>query len=709
MKMGKNDFDIDFNFEEEYDFDPKAFLGTEEYDEDIDLSVFSDEELGLNTEPAAQEEDSFDLDDELDLDDFLNMGSDEEDSSEPEEEEYEEDEEEEEAEAEDEDEPAYEEEEEEDEPVYEEPAYEEPVYEEEASEEELVYAEEEPDILAVRERTYEEAPVYEAPEYQQAEEYEQDQTVFEDAPVEEEYEDEAEEERSSRRKREPVKMPKINLPEITLPKFTTPKFLIKFYDLYFAPILDRSLIEEPQDPANPRRRRRKSKIQIFKEVYLPPILVCVTAILVLSFCIGALSNAIEDKRLADKQKENELQASEDAAALKEQQYQRLIAEADELAAGYNYEDALALLNSFGDASEYPELETKKNALYAAQQQLTQHSEPSLIPNLSFQVLIEDLPRALKSQEFGGSYNKNFVSTGEFKAILNQLYANGYVLVDFDSFTDVTSEVDGTQKILMEPIYLPAGKKPIMLTETMVNYYGYMIDENKDGHVDGGGFASKLVLQNGEIKAEYVDANGQTLVGDYDLIPILESFIEEHPDFSYQGARAVVAVTGYEGIFGYRTNTSYIATKGQAYYDQECANAKEVVQALKDAGYTLACFTYDNVAYRDKSSAQITADMQLWTQQITPVIGEIDTFVFARESNLSDYSEGSTSLSVLRTSGFRYFVSNGTQPWAEVNSNYVRQNRLMVTGKNMQHYKDQFTGIFDCAAVLDVNVRGNVPN
>ena len=33
--MGKNDFDIDFDFDEEYNFDPKAFLGTEEYDENM--------------------------------------------------------------------------------------------------------------------------------------------------------------------------------------------------------------------------------------------------------------------------------------------------------------------------------------------------------------------------------------------------------------------------------------------------------------------------------------------------------------------------------------------------------------------------------------------------------------------------------------------------------------------------------------------------
>ena len=74
--MGKNDFDIDFDFNEEYGFDPKAFLGTEEYDENIDLDAFSDEELGLTSQkkasaPAAKED--FDLEDDLDPDVFLNM------------------------------------------------------------------------------------------------------------------------------------------------------------------------------------------------------------------------------------------------------------------------------------------------------------------------------------------------------------------------------------------------------------------------------------------------------------------------------------------------------------------------------------------------------------------------------------------------------------------------------------------------------------
>jgi hypothetical protein len=59
------------------------------------------------------------------------------------------------------------------------------------------------------------------------------------------------------------------------------------------------------------------------------------------------------------------------------------------------------------------------------------------------------------------------------------------------------------------------------------------------------------------------------------------------------------------------------------------------------------------------------------------------------------------------SGFRYFISNGDSPMTQVNPTYIRQNRLMVTGETMQHYSSRFTGLFDCAAILEVNVRGDV--
>ena len=45
--MAKNDFDIDFDFEKEYGFNPNAILDSEYTDDDLDLSGFDDGELDL--------------------------------------------------------------------------------------------------------------------------------------------------------------------------------------------------------------------------------------------------------------------------------------------------------------------------------------------------------------------------------------------------------------------------------------------------------------------------------------------------------------------------------------------------------------------------------------------------------------------------------------------------------------------------------------
>ena len=41
-----------------------------------------------------------------------------------------------------------------------------------------------------------------------------------------------------------------------------------------------------------------------------------------------------------------------------------------------------------------------------------------------------------------------------------------------------------------------------------------------------------------------------------MVPLIDRFVEEHPDFSYRGAKGIVALTGYNGILGYRTDSSY---------------------------------------------------------------------------------------------------------------------------------------------------------
>ena len=670
--MAKNDFDIDFDFNEEYEFDPKAFLGTEAYDENSDPVSFSDEALGVTEKKKASApgaEEDFDLDD-LDLDDFLNMHHEEEAEEETEEEWS-------------------------DEAV-------------EAEEEAEEFPDEAAEASEETEADEETGEYEEDLEMEEPEEYEEE--VFEDS--EEAFDDSEEEDMSDNKRkkkaRKPIQMPKITLPKIKLPqiKLKTPNIFTKFFDLYFAPVLYKELREEPQDPDSPRRRRRKSKAQIFKEVYLPPIIVCISLILVITFLIGSVSNAIKLKQIENEKEQMQLSESLSAAAQAEQETQRILEQAEKLAAEYNYEDAITLLDSVGDLTEHQDLQAKRAEYVSTMSSLVEYNNPHDIPNLSFHVLIHDMSKAIKSEQYGGNYNKNFVSTSEFTKILENLYRNGYVLVDFESFVGAKTDINGNAQFEAVPIYLPADKKPVMITETMVNYFAYMIDPNGDGTTDHSGFANKLVLDgNGDIKAEYVDASGQTNVGNYDLVPILEDFIRSHPDFAYRGARAILAVTGHEGVFGYRINSAVVANKGNDYWEKEVAGAKEITNALREKGYTIACYTYKNDAYAGWSVAQISADLQSWTTQITSVIGNVDTFVFAKTSNITDYN--GAAFQTMYQSGFRYFISNGDSPMTQVNSTYVRQNRLMVTGETMQHYSSRFTGLFDCAAILEVNIRGNV--
>ena len=469
--------------------------------------------------------------------------------------------------------------------------------------------------------------------------------------------------------------------------------------------------QEPQRTAEPSRPRKPvSPMRRFKNDVLPLIIMGATALLIMIFVLGSVSRAIST-RLAEKEAAlSSAEASKSAAELEAEEVQYLLSEAELLATGYDYDAAIATLESFaGDKNKYPSIDTMLSSYKQAKSLLVAHNDPGEVVNLSFHALIADPARAFSAKEYGGSYNKNFVTIDEFEAILEQLYANNYVLVDMDSF--VSESVTGdTTTYASKTLYLPDGKKPLMITETMADYFNFMVDSNGDGTPDagGGGFAHKLVLKNGEIKAEMVNASGETVVGNYDLIPILESFIDKHPDFSYQGARATIAVCGYDGVFGYKTNPKVIQSLGQDFYDAQVTAATEVCKAIRAAGYTFASYTYNNIDYGKKNANEIQSDITNWTSEVLPILGEAKTLVYAKGSDISttgDYT--GSKYSVLYNAGFRFFITAGTNPNATINSTYVRQIRLMVTGTTMANAASTYAQYFNSSSLLN-SQRGNVP-
>jgi len=723
--MAKNDFDFDFEFEKDYSSDSDAVYDSDYNDADMDFSDFDADDFGIDLGGESDSDGDYD---EFDLNAFgLDELSDEEQGDD-----YGADFDEEEFAAEDDEgyapQDAY---------------YSENEYDEEISEqqedndfgmgfgdddfEEENFADDE--LMDFSRRTnffgepeqqpnYYEAPRYEEEVYEAEEQSQQPEQQGEEAPADANNvieEEESELKRNSRLRRQArqekkdKKEPKEKKEREPI-KLTVPPILIKAWQLYFPP---REVWDPQPDPNNPRRRRKKSKVQIFKEAYLPAILACLTLVLMFSFVVGAIGNGIKQKKADDAAaKESSISAANQAELIKSEA-EMLLEQAALQAQGYDYDGAITTLNSFsGNINDYENMVTALTEYMSARDMLVEFNSPSTIPNLSFHVLVADPARAYADKDYGGLYNRNFVTTDEFQRILEQLYLNNYVLVDFDSFVSGNSDLEGNDSYFSVPIKLPEGKKPVMITETMVNYFAYMIDGNSDGVADAGGdgFASRLVVDaNGDVKAEYVDINSQTQVGNYDLVPILEDFIKRHPDFSYRGARATLAVTGHEGVFGWRCNTTYIATVGQAYYDEQVAGAKEVVAALRNKGYRIACYSYKNEDYSQLNANQIQADLTSWNDQITPILGQVDTIVFAKESDIGDYT--GPKFNVLYTSGFRYMVTDAEQPYAEVNNTYVRQSRLMVTGNAMAWKSAQFTNLslFDPNIVLDMISRKQVPN
>ena len=479
---------------------------------------------------------------------------------------------------------------------------------------------------------------------------------------------------------------------------------------------------QPQRPVNPRRKPR-TKMQIFKESYLPVVIIAMAAILVIVFIAGSATRASQKK----KAEKDALAATEASIAAEqarlEKEVQDLILQSQTFANRYDFQSAIDVLNSFsGDISQFPTLNDKILEYEAAQRNTVAWNDPGKVVNLSFQLLVADPARAFKYAGWGNSINKNFITTEEFSKILQQLYENGYILVDFDDIITTETTANGTVVYRAKTLYLPKDKKPLMLTQTNVNYNYYLIDSNSDYKTDakGGGFASKLLWDGQNFTCEMVDANGNTVTGDYDLIPILEKFIASHPGFSYQGARATIALTGHNGILGYRTHPAYNDGEtvvpsaesifGKAQYEKEIQDAKAVINALRSRGYTVSCYTYSNIGYGGSGVSTIQSNLNLWKNSVTGIVGDTSVLTYAQLSDIAPKGTYSgDKFNLLQDFGFRYYLGfcEGGQPWAVVADNYVRMGRIMVTGSNLAHHSDWFTNLFDPSSVLDTS-RGNIP-
>lgn len=465
-------------------------------------------------------------------------------------------------------------------------------------------------------------------------------------------------------------MDELNLNEQDLPVFPATE---PVPDTPEAPAAEVSAAEAPADPQPAPRRRKPTRQQIFKEKYLPLIILGVAGLLILSFLFGSVSARQDRAAVEAKQDRITELLRQEAADLKSR--------AALMAAEYDYENAMKLLASYsGGLVNEPELLNLYNQYKTALSDLVVWDDLAEIPNLSFRTLVADLDKATADPDRGSRYASRYITTDEFARILNQLYENGYVLVSLTDFAVPATAADGSVAVNRTSIRLPEGKKPIILTQEGVNYYSHM--------EASGGFADSLTVnENGELTCLMTAADGTVTEGAYDLVPILNAFLSEHPDFSYEGARATIAVCGYEGLFGMDIS--------------EAEGIKAVADKLRAQGYDIACYTYADMEYADFGVAGLTEDMDKWFDQIAPVLGETDILVYPTGGDIKGQEAYSGSkYEALHGYGFRYFVGTASgESWGMTTADYARQQRTIVTADNLAEHPEWYTGMFDAATVL----------
>lgn len=447
-----------------------------------------------------------------------------------------------------------------------------------------------------------------------------------------------------------------------------------------------------------RRRRRRRRLMMYRMAAIG----IAAAVLLIIVAGVAISGKIK--------KAKELRAQEQEA-LEAANKQDFLETGLRMAKGYDYEGALSY---FRDNQEYADDPDILAAIADIEQQMTElvAVDTETVPHVFFHTLVADPSITWnltgKDEYKIADYNEVMTTIDEFNAMMQQMYDRGYVLV---SIRDLVVENEDGSFSKNTNLMLPPGKKPFVLSQDDVCYYFYMI---------GDGYADKLIVgEDGKPTNEYIQADGSVVTGSYDVVPCLNDFIEKHPDFSYKGAKGILALTGYNGIFGYRTDPDLAKTaeEGNEYateygvfdIEAEIEKVKPVIECLKEDGWEFASHSYGHISY-GSDFEKVKTDADKWQERVGNIIGETDILIFPFGTDIGDwrgYEEDNEKYQYLRKQGFRYFCNvDSNEYWVQLTSDHVRQGRINLDGYRM--YQDLYGGsdklshLFDVKEVFDYN-------
>ena len=386
------------------------------------------------------------------------------------------------------------------------------------------------------------------------------------------------------------------------------------------------------------------------------------------------------------------------SAIKEMMYEPMMAEGEHLLATYKFYSAESLFSDL--AVIFPEDEMIKSNLLTATSHTSEVKEyRGKIECICVRSLIADSDVAFSGRYHSTNTNLH-LTIKEFEKILENLYERGYVLVDVE---DLIDQSDPTF-LLERNLKVPKGKKPLIV----------VIEDLQYGVADYRcGTCRRLVLNDeNQVCGEYQNNAGETVVSrTAEAIGLLDVFVEKHPDFTYDGAKGIISVSGHEACFGYVVAAGELEDRNAALSaanlpqltnitneDIDFAREKvmEIKNVLADNGWKFASCTYSYIAdCRNTEKQVLIDDFVKWQDQIGSLFGEVHILVYPN----GNYIYGTDDRAVyFKNRGFRIFFGGGATPYHIYGDNYLFVDRAMMsyTTLNRKAYKD----LFDYNEIID---------
>lgn len=281
------------------------------------------------------------------------------------------------------------------------------------------------------------------------------------------------------------------------------------------------------------------------------------------------------------------------------------------------------------------------------------------------------------------YNYWMTTAYEFKLMLEEMNQRGYTLIDLrDMFS-----TDASGNMIQNEILLPKGKKPLIISIDDVSYYKYM---EKDG------FAKRLVFDDkGNVATLVKTPEGNEIITrDGDVVPILDDFVQSNPDFSYNGAKGILALTGYEGILGYNT------LHNNPDWEVEQAKVQPIVDTLKATGWGFANHSFTH--RRTYSERTITLDylkydMNRWLKEVGSIVGPTNLYIAPFGAS---FKQDDPRFLTIVSKGFNVYCGVGSRAYFRIYDDNVFMERVDLDGYKMYHSPKILKDLFDVEKVYD---------